>query len=58
MGIEDGAAEIAWKRRAKLRDTRWETRVVFRQRRKTVWRCLVVGVEEFMAALLAALACV
>ena len=56
MGVEDGAAEIARKRRAKLRDTRWETRIVLRQRRKTVWRCLVVRVEEFLAALLAALA--
>ena len=56
MGIEDGAAEIARQRRAKLRNVRWQTCVVLRQRRKTVWRCLVVRVEEFLATLLAALA--
>ena len=57
MGIEDGAAKIARQRRAELRNVLWQTCVVFRQRRKTVWRCLVVRVEEFLATLLAALAC-
>ena len=56
MGIEDGAAEIAWQRRAELRNVLWQTCIVFRQRRKTVGRCLVVRVEELLATLLAALA--
>ena len=57
MGVEDGAAEIARQRRPELRNVLWQTCIVFRQRGKTVWRCLVVGVEEFLATLLAALAC-
>ena len=57
MRVEDGAAKIARQRRPELRNVLWQTCIVFRQRGKTVWRCLVVGVEEFLATLLAALAC-